>query len=99
MQRRHIAIVPILIALVVVGFKYCSAEKVTSPITGKTARVGLSSQQEEALGVQSYREVLSQANVVTSGPELDLVKRVASRLAKVTGDTTKDFRLYSRICG
>jgi metalloendopeptidase OMA1, mitochondrial len=92
MQRRHIAILPILVALVVIGFKYFSAEKVTSPITGKTARVGLSSQQEETLGLQSYREVLSQSDVVTSGPEHDLVKRVAERLARVTGDAAKDFQ-------
>lgn len=92
MRRRHIAILPILIAVVIAGFKYFSAEKVTSPITGKTARVGLSSEQEEALGLQGYREVLSQSDVVTSGPELDLVKRVAGRLAQVTGATTKDFQ-------
>jgi len=92
MQRRHIAILPILIALVVIGFKYCSAEKVTSPITGKTARVGLSSEQEQALGLQSYREVLSQSDVVTSGPDYDMVSRVAERLARVTGDTAKNFQ-------
>ena len=90
MQRRHIAILPILIALVVMGFKYCSAEKVTSPISGKTARVGLSSQQEETLGLQSYREVLSQSDVVTSGPEYDVVNgwRKDSRVSLVRPQKT-----------
>ncbi len=92
MQRRHIAIFPIVIALVFMGFKYCSAEKVTNPLTGKTARVGLSSEQEQTLGMQSYREVLSQAQVVTSGSEYDQVVRVARKLAAVTGDAAKDFQ-------
>jgi predicted Zn-dependent protease len=92
MKRRTIAILPMLIALVVIGFRYCTAEKVTNPLTGKTARVGLSSDQEETLGLQTYREVLSQADVVTSGREHDLVVGVASRLAPATGPEAKDFR-------
>jgi predicted Zn-dependent protease len=92
MQRRHFAILPIIIALIVIGFRYCTAEKVTNPLTGKTARVGLSSQQEETLGLQSYREVLSQSDVLTSGPEHDTVVGVAERLARVTGDAAKDFQ-------
>ena len=92
MERRHIAIFPILIALAVMGFRYCSAEKITSPLTGKTARVGLSSQQEETLGLQSYHEVLSQSDVINSGPEHDLVVRVAERLARAAGDAARDFQ-------
>lgn len=92
MERRHIAILPILIALAFMGFKYCSAEKVISPLTGKTARVGLSSEQEQELGLQSYREVLSQSQIVTSGPEYDEVVRVARRLASATGDAARDFQ-------
>ena len=92
MQRRHFAILPIIIALLVMGLKYCTAEKVTNPLTGKTTRVGLSTQQEETLGLQSYREVLSQSDVVTSGPEHDMVVGVAERLARGTGDAAKDFQ-------
>jgi predicted Zn-dependent protease len=92
MERRHFAILPILLALVVMGFKYCSAEKVVNPETGRTTRVGLSSQQEDSLGLQSYREVLSQSDVVTSGPEFEMVVRVAEKLARATGDAAKDFK-------
>src|SRR2546423_103599 len=92
MERRHIAILPIVIALLFMALKFCSAEKVTNPLTGKTARVGLSSEQEQALGLQSYQEVLSQARVVTSGPEYDEVVRVARRLTSVTGSAAKDFQ-------
>src|SRR5215212_2789914 len=92
MRRRHFVIWPLLIAGMIAGFKYCSAEKITNPETGRTTRVALSSQQEEQLGLQSYREVLSQSDVVERGPERDLVVRVAERLARATGPAASDFR-------
>jgi predicted Zn-dependent protease len=54
--------------------------------------VGLSAQQEQALGLQSYQEVLSQSEVVSSGPDHDLVVRVARRLAPGTGEAAQDFQ-------
>jgi predicted Zn-dependent protease len=92
MRRGRIAVIPILIALMVMGFKYCTAEKVTNPLTGKSARVALSSDQEETLGLQAYQEVLSQSDVIQSGSEFDLVRRVAGRLAPATGEAAKQFR-------
>jgi predicted Zn-dependent protease len=89
--RRKIVLFPILIALIVIGFQYCSSEKFVNPETGRAARVALSEGQEAALGLQSYREVLSQSRVVSSGPEVDLVRRVAERLAAATGDAGKHF--------
>lgn len=91
MKRKGIAIVPLLIAGLVMFFQYCSSEKVVNPETGRKARVALSSEQEEALGVQSYREVLSQSDVVSSGPEYETVVRVAERLAAATGDAARHF--------
>src|SRR5688572_12178564 len=91
MRRKGFAIVPILIAGVVMLFQYCGSEKVVNPETGRAARVALSAEQEESLGLQSYREVLSQSEVVTSGAEHDLVVRVARRLATATGESAKDF--------
>jgi metalloendopeptidase OMA1, mitochondrial len=70
----------------------CSAGKVTNPETGRTTRVALSSDQEEQLGLQSYQEVLSESEVVESGPERDLVVRVAQRLAQATGEARNDYR-------
>jgi len=92
MRRRHFAIIPLLAAVLFAAFQYCSSEKVTNPITGKSARVALSTQQEESLGLQSYREVLAQSQVVPAGPEHDLVVRVAERLARATGDDARDFK-------
>jgi predicted Zn-dependent protease len=63
-----------------------------NPLTGETVRVGMSPAQEEALGLQSYREVLSQSRVLQAGPEHDLVARVAERLARATGEAGHGFR-------
>lgn len=91
MQRRHIAIAPILFALVIIVFKYFSAEKFVNPETGRVAHVAMSSEQETALGLQSYQEVLATEQTITSGPEVDMVKRVVARLVKATGEAGKDF--------
>src|SRR5688572_30823587 len=89
-RRLLIRIVPIAIALLVVFFQYTSSEKVTNE-AGRTARYALNSDQEKALGLQSYRQVLSEVQTVDSGPEYELVKRVAGRLAAATGDNAKKF--------
>jgi predicted Zn-dependent protease len=89
--RRKIVIFPILIALIVMGFQYCSSDQFVNPETGRQARVALSEGQEAALGLQSYQEVLSQARVISSGPEVDLVKRVTERLAAATGEAGQKF--------
>lgn len=89
--RRKIVLYPILIALVIMGFQYCSSDKFVNPETGRAARVALSEGQEAALGLQSYREVLSQSRVISTGPEVDLVRRVTERLAAATGDIGKKF--------
>ena len=92
MERRHFAILPLLLALLVMGYKYFSADKAVNPETGRTTRVALSSQQEETLGLQSYQEVLSQSEVITSGREYDMVVRVAERLARATGEAAREFK-------
>src|SRR6185503_18807932 len=94
MRKRKFVWFPIAIAAAVALFQYFGAEKFKNPETGRTTRVGLSSAQEENLGLQSYREVLSQSEVIQSGPEHDMVVRVAERLARATGDAAKDFKWH-----
>src|SRR5687768_2884574 len=91
MRRRTLTIFPLLIAIAFALFQYFGAEKVTIPDTGRTVRVGMSSEQEQALGLQSYREVLAQSEVVTSGRERELVAEVARRLARAVGDAGQGF--------
>jgi predicted Zn-dependent protease len=90
MRRYAIRLVPIGIALVVIWFQFVSSEKVTNE-AGRDVRLALSEEQEAALGVQSYRQVLSQLRVVDSGAEFELVRGVAERLARVTGQAGRKF--------
>jgi predicted Zn-dependent protease len=91
MQRRHIRWLPLVIAAVFFAYQYFSSEKFTNPETGRTSHVGLSTEQESALGLQSYQQVLAQSESVSSGADLEMVKRVASRLASVTGQSAQNF--------
>ena len=92
MERRHIRWVPLILAGLFFAYQYFSSEKFVNPETGRKSHVALSSEQEAALGLQSYQEVLSQAQTIETGPELDMVRRVASRLAAATGQAGADFQ-------
>ena len=91
MNRTHIKWLPILAALGFIAYQYLTSEKFVNPETGRASHVGLSTQQEAALGLQTYQQVLSQSQTIKSGPELDMVQRVVRRLAAATGDDGKDF--------
>lgn len=84
-------VIPIFIALLVVFYQQCSAKKILNE-AGRTARLGMSPQQELTLGAQAYRQVLSESRTVSSGASYEMVKRCAERLTKVTGDAGKDFQ-------
>jgi predicted Zn-dependent protease len=88
--RFLLRVVPILIAVVVVMFQRCSAERFTNE-AGRTVRLSMSREQESALGLEAYREVLSSNPVIRSGPQYELVRRCAGRLASATGDSGRDF--------
>ena len=83
MERKHVAILPIVLALAFVAYQYLSAPKFTNPETGSTHRIGMSTQQQQQLGLQAYQQTLQkeQGNVITSGPEVEQVTRVVRRLA------------------
>ncbi len=91
MRRGHLLIVPLLIAAAVMLFQYFGADKFTNAETGERHRVGLSTEQEAALGLQAYEDVISHERVIESGPQFDMVKRVAERLAHATGTQGADF--------
>ena len=86
-RRRNLTIFPLLIAALIAAWQYFGAEKIVIPETGRVTRVGLSSEQEAAIGLQSYREVMSQSDLLTRGPEYDAVVRVARRLTAVVGES------------
>jgi len=91
MERRHIKWLPLLLAGLFFAYQYFSSEKFVNPETGRKSHVAMSTREEASLGVQSYQQVLAQSESVNSGPELETVKRVASRLATATGKAGADF--------
>ncbi|MBL9176065.1 MAG: M48 family metallopeptidase [Verrucomicrobiales bacterium] len=91
-RRRKLVLAPILIAGLIAAIQYFGSERFVNPVTGRSARVGLSPEQEATLGLQSYRQVLASETVLTGGPEVDLVNRVAKRLAEATGDSARAFQ-------
>jgi predicted Zn-dependent protease len=91
MERRHIKWLPLVLAGLFFAYQYFSSEKFVNPETGRKSHVGMSVQQESALGLQSYEQVLSQSQAVSSGPELEMVKRVSTRLARATGQAGSNF--------
>lgn len=90
-RRVLLRLLPLLLAGIFVFFQYFGAEKVTNPLTGESARVALSREQENALGLQAYQEVLSQENVVRDGPQVRQVREVARRLAQAIGRDGRGF--------
>jgi metalloendopeptidase OMA1, mitochondrial len=62
---------------------------------GRRQIVALSPQQENALGAQAFREVLSDAQVVTSGPAVQDVQEITRRLVRAT--TNPVFQNLTRI--
>lgn len=92
MERRHIKWVPLLIAGLFFAYQYFSSERFVNPETGRASHVGMSTQQEAALGLQGYQQVLAESQTISSGPEFEMVKGVATRLARATGKAGEEFQ-------
>jgi metalloendopeptidase OMA1, mitochondrial len=78
-RRGGLRLWPILIGLAVIGFmmlKGCQE----GPF-GRTQFVAFGPEQESALGAQAFREVLQTSDVVTAGPAVEVVRRLAAQLA------------------
>src|SRR5215472_18717402 len=91
MNRRHIKWLPIGAALLFIGYQYFTSEKFVNAETGRKSHVAMSVEQESALGLQSYQQILAQSQTVDSGPDLERIQRVVQRLAGATGEAGKNF--------
>ena len=69
----------ILFALYGLYYYFSNQEEV--PLTGRSQIVDMSREQEATLGLQSYRQILSQSSVVNSGPEVDAIREIGRRIA------------------
>ena len=86
-------VVRLVLILVVAGFaayQYFSSETFTND-AGRKAHVGLSTDQETALGLQSYQQVLAESRTIDTGPQHELVTKVAQHLAAATGESGAHF--------
>ncbi len=81
---RGFKLAPILLFAVFAAFYWFSNQE-TVPYTGRSQIVDMSREQEAALGLQSYRTLLSEAPVVRSGAELEMIRRVGHRIAEAAG--------------
>jgi predicted Zn-dependent protease len=77
--------VPILIAALMIGFTMLRGCQ-EGPF-GRRQIVAMNSQQEAALGLQAFQEVLSDADVVRQGPDVKAVREIAQRLVNATADS------------
>jgi predicted Zn-dependent protease len=91
MNRGHIKWLPIGMAVLFIAYQYFTSQKFVNPETGRKSHIGMTVEQESALGLQSYQQVLSQSQTINSGPELDTVRRVVRRLIGATRDEGKGF--------
>ncbi|MEQ1851020.1 MAG: M48 family metallopeptidase [Chthoniobacteraceae bacterium] len=89
--RILVRIIPIAIAVLVVFFQRCSADKIVND-AGRSVRLALSPQQESALGVQAYRQVLAESRTISSGANFEMVRRCAQRLTAATGEAGRNFQ-------
>ncbi len=62
------------------------------PLTGRKQLVDISQEQEMALGLQSYNQILSQSRVVSQGKVVDVVHSIGQRIAKSAADVDPGFQ-------
>lgn len=85
---------PLVVFALFFTFYYLSNQKEV-PLTGRTQLVDITREQEAALGLQSFQQVLSQASLVNGGSGFELVQSVAARLVPAVTEANFDwdFRL------
>ncbi len=65
------------------GLCLLTATCATVPVTGRKSLILIPEGEELSLGSDSYKQVLSTSEIVTSGPDVEMVRRVGERIAKV----------------
>ncbi|MBM3788047.1 MAG: M48 family metallopeptidase [Acidobacteria bacterium] len=78
-------VIPIVL-FALYGIYYYFSNRETVPLTGRKQLVDLSRDQESALGLQSYQQILRQEHVVRSGEAVDLVKAIGAKISAVAED-------------
>ncbi len=86
-------LIGVVLAAVVLGWTWFSAEEQVVPVTGRAQRVALTDAQQQELGLQVYDQTLAEErrSIVSSGPRHARVDRVARRLAAAGASYKPDF--------
>ena len=87
-RRRGLKLWPILLFGLYFGYYYFSHSNEAS-FTGRKQLLDTTAQEEAALGLQSYREILQQSQVVSSGPLPEQVQGIAQRLVEAAPKVEK----------
>lgn len=66
---------------------YYFGNQETVPVTGRSQMVDISREQASALGLQAYRQILAREQVLTSGREVEIVRKIGARLQQVVDKT------------
>ncbi len=86
----RIRLLPLLL-FAVYGVYYYFGNQEVVPLTGRTQLVDMSRDQEMALGLQSYREILSRERIVRSGEIVQVVQDIGRRLASAASEHDPGF--------
>jgi predicted Zn-dependent protease len=78
-------LIGVALAAVVVGILLLASHRQRTPVTDREQHVELTDQQQIALGNEEYAKTLREdrARIVSSGPEYEMVQRVAKRIEDV----------------
>ena len=89
-SRRGFKWLPILL-FIGYGVYYYYSSLDTVPITGRSHLVGMSVDEEMALGVNSYRTIVQEEEIIPDGKAADSIKSAGKRIAAVTENATFDW--------
>lgn len=89
-RRGGFRILPIILFAAYLGY-YWLSHRQEAPITGRTQLIDISREQESALGLQGYNEILQQENVVRSGQNKELVEKIGKRIALASAEWDPGF--------
>lgn len=78
-------LLPIVLFGLYLTYYYFSNQEEVS-LTGRSQLVDITREQESALGLQTYQQVLSESKVLRSGQAVDIVRKIGHRLAEVIED-------------
>ena len=89
--RGTFSLIPIVLFALYLGY-YWLTHREEVPITGRTQIVDMSHEQEMALGVQAYREILQSERVLpASDPRVQAVRDIGERIARAASEWDPGF--------